>query len=125
MCNYFKLNSFNRGFYLVVIVNFFIFFCILCANKLLIKISLIYHLINKCINSSLAYGQKSLAFGFTNISLMWGSLIFVQLIYIIPLIIILGRERQGEIQKGVIFASIFTALLTGSCFADVIKCHFY
>lgn len=124
MCNYFKLNSFDRGFYLVGIVNLFIFFCMLCTKEFLMKIPLIYHLINKCVNSPLAHGQKSLAFGFTNISLMWGSLIFVQFIYIIPLIIILGRERRGEIQKGVILGSIFTALLTGSCFADVIKCQF-
>jgi hypothetical protein len=78
-----------------------------------------------CVAPSLSDSQKLQVFFFSYISLIWGSLIVMQWIYIIPLIIIVKRERQWEMQQGVIIGSIITALLTGSCFVDEIRCHFH
>ncbi|MEG4320985.1 MULTISPECIES: hypothetical protein [unclassified Microcoleus] len=39
----------------------------------------------------------------------------VQIIYVIPAIIILSRQRQFAVMKGVIIGAVITALLNGGC----------
>jgi len=124
MCKYFKLNSVEIGCCLSLILNILYFFIAFFLVKYLFRYP-IYHYLMLCAAPSLSDSQKLLVFFFYYISLIWGSLIVMQWIYIIPLIIIAKRERQWEMQQGVIMGSIITALLTGSCFVDVIRCHFH
>ena len=121
MCNFLKSDSFDHGFVLVVILDYTCLAFLAFFNQYLMKIPLYYHLINKCLEPSFG-SQKSLAFQFASINLLEGSLMFLQFIYVIPLIMILRREQQWETQKGVIVGSVITVLCTASCFS---KCHFY
>ena len=51
--------------------------------------------------------------------ILWFGLIFIglsQLIYIIPIILLLIRNKQYDMMKGVITSAVLIALLNGSCY---------
>ncbi|MBD2336923.1 hypothetical protein H6G64_07935 [Calothrix sp. FACHB-156] len=61
-------------------------------------------------------------FGYANYSYLgvwliggWGFFIW-QLLYVIPLCILLRRQQRLAMMKGVIIGAVITALLNGSCF---------
>lgn len=52
--------------------------------------------------------------------ILWFGIIFIgasQLIYIIPIILLLIKNKQYDMMKGVITGAILIALLNGGCFA--------
>jgi hypothetical protein len=72
----------------------------------------------------LLYGQ---IFGYRdyfylNIWIIGGMGFFIwQILYVIPICILLRRQQRLEMMKGVIVGAVITALLNGSCFLLVVS----
>lgn len=74
------------------------------------------------LNPPLSPGQFGLAKGFHLISLLTGSLSFLQLLYIIPTLIWAKKHQKFAFMKGIIGVGVVTALLTANCFTSVVWC---